>query len=254
MLFPPLSSAILLKRYKRFLADVLLPNGEQITLHCPNTGAMTGCANEGDTVWFSTSDNPKRKYAHTWELTQTQAGDFICVNTNRANQLVEEALKQGWIGELAHYSNIFPEQKYGQENSRIDFFLKQDHFADCFVEIKSTTLLTEKGVGMFPDAKTERGQKHLRELAHLAQNGQHAVNRVEMSSEYYTKRSKNTLFYCILYAFSFTYFKNRVKPRFKKIYKTKSLKRFSFRGKPLILTVYYKLFTQSLIISGVYSI
>lgn len=175
MLFPPLSSAILLKRYKRFLADVLLPNGEQITLHCPNTGAMTGCANEGDTVWFSTSDNPKRKYAHTWELTQTQAGDFICINTNRANQLVEEALKQGWIGELAHYSNIFPEQKYGQENSRIDFFLKQDHFADCFVEVKSTTLLTEKGVGMFPDAKTERGQKHLRELAHLAQNGQQAV-------------------------------------------------------------------------------
>ncbi|MDE4026241.1 DNA/RNA nuclease SfsA, partial [Glaesserella parasuis] len=93
MLFPTLSSGILIQRYKRFLADVKLPNGEQITIHCPNTGAMTGCANPGDIVWFSTSNNLKRKYAYTWELTQTQSGDFICVNTHRANQLVSEALK-----------------------------------------------------------------------------------------------------------------------------------------------------------------
>lgn len=175
MYFPPLSSGILIARYKRFLADVLLPNGEQITLHCPNTGAMTGCATAGDTVWFSTSDNPKRKYAHTWELTQTQAGDFICVNTQRANQLVQEALQQKQIAELAAYNDILPEQKYGSENSRIDFLLKEANLPDCFVEVKSTTLLTENSVGMFPDAKTERGQKHLRELTHIAEQGQQAV-------------------------------------------------------------------------------
>ena len=175
MIFPPLSSGILIQRYKRFLADVQLPNGEKITVHCPNTGAMTGCANAGDTVWFSTSDNPKRKYAYTWELTQTQAGDFICVNTQRANQLVVEALNHKWIRELASYDNILPEQKYGEEKSRIDFLLKQQGLADCFVEVKSTTLLTENGVGMFPDAKTERGQKHLRELIAIAQQGQQAV-------------------------------------------------------------------------------
>lgn len=175
MQFPPLSHGILLRRYKRFLADIQLPNGEQITIHCPNTGAMTGCANVGDKVWFSTSDNPKRKYAHTWELTQTQAGDFICVNTLRANQLVQEALENQWISELADYQHILPEQKYGSENSRVDFLLKSDHLQDCFVEVKSTTLLTKNGVGMFPDAKTERGQKHLRELTKIAEEGLQAV-------------------------------------------------------------------------------
>lgn len=175
MQFPPLSSGILLRRYKRFLADIELPNGEQITIHCPNTGAMTGCANVGDTVWFSTSNNPKRKYAHTWELTQTQAGDFICVNTLRANQLVQEALENQWISELADYRQILSEQKYGAENSRADFLLKSDRLQDCFVEVKSTTLLMENGVGMFPDAKTERGQKHLRELTNVAGQGLQAV-------------------------------------------------------------------------------
>lgn len=175
MLFPTLSSGILIQRYKRFLADVKLPNGEQITIHCPNTGAMTGCANPGDIVWFSTSNNLKRKYAYTWELTQTQSGDFICVNTHRANQLVSEALKNKWIRELVDYDEILPEQKYGQENSRIDFLLKQQNLLDCFVEVKATTLLTENGIGMFPDTKTERGQKHLRELIAISQQGQQAV-------------------------------------------------------------------------------
>lgn len=175
MRFPSLSCGVLLRRYKRFLADIELPNGSQITIHCPNTGAMTGCANEGDTVWFSTSDNPKRKYAHTWELTETQAGHFICVNTNRANQLVQDALQNKVIAELADYAEILPEQKYGDENSRIDFLLKNDGLPDCFVEVKSTTLLTENGVGMFPDAKTERGQKHLRELMAMKAQGKRAV-------------------------------------------------------------------------------
>ena len=175
MQLPTLSCGTLLRRYKRFLADIQLENGEQITIHCPNTGAMTGCANEGDRVWFSTSNNPKRKYTHTWELTETQSGDFICVNTQRANQLVQEALEQRWITELKPYHQILPEQKYGEEKSRIDFLLKNDGLPDCFVEVKSTTLLTENGIGMFPDAKTERGQKHLRELTAMAQNGHQAV-------------------------------------------------------------------------------
>ncbi len=82
----------MIQRYKRFLADVITPEGDTFTLHCPNTGAMTGCATPGDRVWYSTSENTKRKYAHTWEMTQTQQGHFICVNTLRANQLVKEAL------------------------------------------------------------------------------------------------------------------------------------------------------------------
>ena len=94
---PPLQSATLIKRYKRFLADVVTSSGDIFTLHCPNTGAMTGCATPGDTVWYSTSDNTKRKYPHTWELTQTQNGAFICVNTLRANTLAIEAINTGSI-------------------------------------------------------------------------------------------------------------------------------------------------------------
>ena len=101
---PPLQPAILLKRYKRFLADVVTPDGRELTLHCPNTGAMTGCAAPGDTVWYSTSDNVKRKYAHTWELTETQQGAVICVNTLRANSLAKEAISAGIIPELSGYN------------------------------------------------------------------------------------------------------------------------------------------------------
>ncbi|TNG94825.1 DNA/RNA nuclease SfsA [Pasteurellaceae bacterium USgator11] len=179
MQLPRLQSATLLRRYKRFLADIELPNGEVITIHCANTGAMTGCGEAGDTVWYSTSDNLKRKYRHSWELTEKANGELVCVNTARANQLVHEALQQGKIAELAQYQTIKPEVKYGTENSRIDFLLQanqpQTALADCYVEVKSTTLLTESAVGMFPDAKTERGQKHLRELIQMRQQGQSAV-------------------------------------------------------------------------------
>lgn len=175
MFFSRLSYGFLLRRYKRFLADIRLPNGEQLTIHCPNTGAMTGCANEGDRVWFSTSENPNRKYAHTWEFTETKAGHFICVNTQRANQLVKEALQQKQITEFTTFDEILPEVTYGTEKSRIDFLLKKPPLVECFIEVKSTTLLTDNGVGMFPDAKTERGQKHLRELTNLVKDGKQAV-------------------------------------------------------------------------------
>ncbi|HHT4374401.1 TPA: DNA/RNA nuclease SfsA [Raoultella ornithinolytica] len=175
MLFnPPLQSAILIKRYKRFLADVVTPDGRELTLHCPNTGAMTGCATPGDTVWYSTSDNPKRKYAHTWELTQTQRGAIICVNTLRANILAKEAILAGNIVELSGYNTLKSEVKYGEEKSRIDIMLQAEERQNCYIEVKSVTL-AENDSGYFPDAVTERGQKHLRELMSVAAAGDRAV-------------------------------------------------------------------------------
>ena len=146
---PALQPATLIQRYKRFLADVITPEGETLTLHCPNTGAMTGCATPGDTVWYSTSENTKRKYPHTWEITQTQNGAFICVNTQRANQLAKEAILSETIPALTGYSSLKS-------------------------EVKSVTL-AEKEYGYFPDAVTLRGQKHLRELMGVVAAGDRAV-------------------------------------------------------------------------------
>ncbi|CAM4223015.1 MULTISPECIES: DNA/RNA nuclease SfsA [Lelliottia] len=171
---PALQQATLILRYKRFLADVITPTGEHLTLHCPNTGAMTGCATPGDTVWYSTSDNPKRKYAHTWEITETQDGAFICVNTQRANPLVKEAIDAGVIPELTGYSQIKGEVKYGEEGSRIDFMLQANDRPECYIEVKSVTL-ADRDNGYFPDAVTLRGQKHLRELMSVAAAGKRAV-------------------------------------------------------------------------------
>lgn len=171
---PALQPATLVQRYKRFLADVVTPNGETLTLHCPNTGAMTGCATPGDTVWYSTSSNIKRKYPHTWEITQTADGEYICVNTLRANQLVKEAISQDFIPELRGYNTLKSEVKYGSESSRIDFMLQADDRPECYIEVKSVTL-AEKDNGYFPDAVTLRGQKHLRELMSVAAAGKRAV-------------------------------------------------------------------------------
>ncbi|AUU84137.1 DNA/RNA nuclease SfsA [Leclercia adecarboxylata] len=171
---PALQPATLVQRYKRFLADVVTPNGETLTLHCPNTGAMTGCATPGDTVWYSTSSNIKRKYPHTWEITQTADGEYICVNTLRANQLVKEAISLDFIPELRGYNTLKSEVKYGSESSRIDFMLQADDRPECYIEVKSVTL-AEKDNGYFPDAVTLRGQKHLRELMSVAAAGKRAV-------------------------------------------------------------------------------
>lgn len=172
--FPPLQRATLIQRYKRFLADVITPDGRELTLHCPNTGAMTGCATPGDTVWYSTSENTKRKYPHTWELTETQAGALICVNTLWANRLTKEALENDWLSELSGYSELRSEVKYGAERSRIDFMLQAGFQPDCYIEVKSVTL-ADHAQGYFPDAITQRGQKHLRELMSVAAEGQRAV-------------------------------------------------------------------------------
>ncbi|MBE3652031.1 sugar fermentation stimulation protein SfsA [Vibrio navarrensis] len=174
---PKLQAATLQKRYKRFLADVTYQDGSTGTIHCANTGAMTGCATAGDTIWYSTSDNPKRKYPHSWELTETAHSERICVNTARANQLAVEAIENGWIAELQNYDRLQTEVKYGSENSRIDILLSTRDKATCYIEVKSVTLLepSEPGQGYFPDAVTTRGQKHLRELTEMAQNGNRAI-------------------------------------------------------------------------------
>ncbi|MZI92565.1 DNA/RNA nuclease SfsA [Vibrio sp. CAIM 722] len=183
---PPLKKAKLIKRYKRFLADVETESGEQFTLHCANTGAMTGCAEPGSTIWYSTSDNPKRKYPHSWEITQTAQGDKIGINTSRANQLAVEAIENGTILELQNYDQLHTEVKYGIENSRIDILLTSQTEPKCYIEVKSVTLLDDnvlaveenselRGQGFFPDAKTLRGQKHLRELTEMVKNESRAV-------------------------------------------------------------------------------
>ncbi len=175
---PALESATLLKRYKRFLADIKLDSGEIRTIHCANTGAMTGCATPGNKVWYSTSDNPKRKYPNSWELSETAQGHKICINTARANQLAVEAIENNVISELLGYDLLQTEVKYGNENSRIDILLSASDKAKCYIEVKSVTLLDEgspSGQGYFPDTVTTRGQKHLRELTEMAQTGSRAV-------------------------------------------------------------------------------
>lgn len=170
----PLIKGRLLKRYKRFLADVELDNGQIVTAHCPNTGAMTGCADPGFEVWLRYSDDPKRKLAYTWELARNQLGHWIGINTQNANKLCVEGVQNGVIEELADYKNLKTERKYGKENSRIDLFLSDPTKGDCFVEVKSVTLLDDQ-LGYFPDAKTTRGAKHLRELVDVVSQGDRAV-------------------------------------------------------------------------------
>ena len=171
-----LQKARLIKRYKRFLVDVE-QDGQVFTIYCNNTGAMTGCAEPGFDAYFSTSDNPKRKYQHTLEKTVNEHGHFIGVNTIKANDIVKQAIEDSQIDALDGYDEILTEVKYGEENSRIDLLLKANDKEDCYVEVKSTTLMldSDSGLGAFPDAKSVRGQKHLRELAAMKQQGKRAV-------------------------------------------------------------------------------
>ena len=176
MLFnPPLEEGRLIRRYKRFLADIETATGELLTIHCPNTGSMFNCMVEGGPVWFSRSNDPKRKLPGTWEIAQTPQGRLACVNTARANPLVEEALNAGVITELNGFTALKREVPYGQEKSRIDFRLDYPDGA-AYVEVKSVTLgFDGTSIAAFPDAVTQRGAKHLRELAHLARSGVRAV-------------------------------------------------------------------------------
>jgi sugar fermentation stimulation protein A len=178
MRFPvPLIPATLVRRYKRFLADVVLPSGETVTAHVANPGAMTGIATPGAQVWLSKSDNPKRKLAHSWELIEVDLGtglEFVGVNTAHPNPLVGAALAAGAIPELAGYATIRREVKYGK-NSRIDFLLESPSRAPCYVEIKNVHLMRRPGLAEFPDAVTARGAKHLDELGDAVEAGSRAV-------------------------------------------------------------------------------
>lgn len=165
----------MLRRYKRFLADVMLENGETVTVHCPNTGSMLNCSDPDSRVWLLDSDNPQRKLRYTWELVEVEGSYLACINTSRANRLVKEAILDCEVEELAGYDELLTERPYGVENSRVDILLKGYGLADCYVEVKNVTLLTENGTGLFPDAVTERGLKHLRELIAVVRGGNRAV-------------------------------------------------------------------------------
>ncbi len=171
MQLPPIIFGTLIKRYKRFLADVELENGSIITAHCPNTGRMTTCAEPGWRVALSDSKNPKRKYRYTLELVHN--GDcWICVNTGRANEMAFEAVSHGTIPELGGYAEVLREQTFG--NSRFDLMLR-DGDKRCYVEVKNVTLLADDGCYAFPDAVTERGRKHLLELINVVKSGHRAA-------------------------------------------------------------------------------
>ncbi|UHQ56510.1 DNA/RNA nuclease SfsA [Microbulbifer sp. YPW16] len=170
---PPLQRGTLLRRYKRFLADIQTETGDIFTIHCPNTGSMKNCWVENSPCWYSDSGNPKRKYRHTLEITTTPEQALAGVNTGRSNALVEEAIANGIVTELQGYERVRREVRYGAENSRIDLLLSGDR-GDCYVEVKNVTL-AEGSRGLFPDAVSARGTKHLRELQKLAEEGVRAV-------------------------------------------------------------------------------
>lgn len=172
---PELLSGKLKRRYKRFFADVELDSGELVVAHCPNTGSMKNCLVEDGPCWLSESNNPKRKLKYTLEAVTAKYGGMAGVNTGRTNKLVKEALELGLIKELAEYENIEAEVKFGEENSRLDFCLSKDSGERCYVEVKNLTLGMEGGLGVFPDAVTTRGTKHLRELAHAIKQGHRAA-------------------------------------------------------------------------------
>jgi sugar fermentation stimulation protein A len=169
----PLLEGFLVRRYKRFLMDIRLDGGRVVTVHCPNSGSMTGCLKEGARVLASPSRNPKRKLSHTAEWIQMEDG-WVGINTHLSNKIVGEALRAGAVPELSGYDEVRAERPYGR-CSRADFLLSASGRRDCYVEVKNTTLPGREQAVAFPDAVTLRGQKHLDELMDAAGNGKRAV-------------------------------------------------------------------------------
>ncbi|PHP67954.1 DNA/RNA nuclease SfsA [Zhengella mangrovi] len=174
MRFPsPLIPATLIRRYKRFLADVTLDNGDVTTVSVPNTGSMMGLSDPGMRVWLSRSDNPKRKYAHTLEMVEAD-GAMVGINTGLPNRLVEEAILSGLLPDLAGWQTLKREQRYGA-NSRIDILLEDPDRGLAYVEVKNVHLMRVPGLAEFPDTVTARGTKHLGQLAAMVAEGHKAV-------------------------------------------------------------------------------
>lgn len=172
ILWPPLIKGTLVKRYKRFLADVILEDGTPVTAHCPNSGSMAQCSDPGAPVYLSISDNPKRKLKYSWVLIQMPTS-LVGVNTLIPNKLVAAAATHGRMPELAGYDGVQTEAAVG-DHTRLDVKLTADGRRDCYVEVKNCTLVNQ-GLAQFPDARTVRGQKHLEALARLKAEGHRAV-------------------------------------------------------------------------------
>lgn len=164
----------LLRRYKRFLADVMLDDGREVTAHCANPGAMLGLNAEGTTVWLEPVAAPPRRLAFAWRLAEVGAGHLAGIDTGVPNRVVREALLEGRVPGLADYREIRPEVRYG-ESSRVDFLLRAPGLPDAFVEVKNVHLRRSEDWAEFPDCVTLRGARHLRELAAVAERGQRAM-------------------------------------------------------------------------------
>ncbi|MAJ93504.1 MAG: DNA/RNA nuclease SfsA [Rhodospirillaceae bacterium] len=172
--FPdPLLRGTLVKRYKRFMADVMLESGDTVTAHCANTGAMLGVQNPGSEVWLSPARNPDRKLKFTWEMIRI-GESLVGINTAHPNKIVAEAIEAGKIPELSGYGDLRREVKYGT-NSRIDILLSEDGKPDCYVEIKNVHLMRDTGVAEFPDSVSTRAAKHQGELANMVEQGARSV-------------------------------------------------------------------------------
>ena len=169
-----LKQAFLIKRYKRFFADVRLKNNDIITVHCANTGSMIGLNNVNQKVLIENSGNPNRKLLFSWKLNELGSGSFVIIDTGMANKIINEALIDGILPELSGYASFRKEVKYGS-NSRIDFLLENGEHEKCYVEVKSLTLSRKRSVAEFPDSVTSRGAKHLIELSNMVKEGQRAV-------------------------------------------------------------------------------
>ena len=171
----PLVPARLIRRYKRFLADVTLEeDGREVVAHCPNPGSMMGLAEPGMRVWLEPNDDPKKKLKFGWRLVELPGGHMAGIDTAVPNRVVKEALTSGAVAELALYGSVRPEVKYSK-NSRIDFLLSEPGLPDAYVEVKNVHLMREDGLAEFPDCVTERGAKHLGDLSAMVGEGHRAV-------------------------------------------------------------------------------
>jgi sugar fermentation stimulation protein A len=170
----PLIRGTLQRRYKRFLADVMLEDGREVTAHCANPGAMLGLNAPGTPVWLEPTSGGRRKLGHAWRLVELDGGHFAGIDSSLPNRLVAEALAKGRIPALAGYDRVRPEVRYGTR-SRVDFLLGGDGLPDAWVEVKNVHLSRGGGLAEFPDSVTARGARHLGELATMAAAGQRAV-------------------------------------------------------------------------------